>query len=53
MASGIIRCNEYFRVYYLRKRNEGMLHRKAIITLCTKLVGVISIVDSFALFLDS
>lgn len=56
MVSGIICYTKYFRVYYPRKRNKGILYRKAIITLCTKLTGVISIlsiVDSSTLFLDS
>jgi transposase len=38
MASGLMRCNEYFRAYYLKKKNEGMPHRKAMIALCNKLV---------------
>lgn len=41
MASGVMRCNEYFRAYYLKKRGEGMPHRKAMIALCNKLLRVI------------
>jgi len=41
MASGVMRCNEYFRAYYLKKKNEGMQHRKAMIALCNKLVRVL------------
>ena len=41
MAAGIIRCNPHFREYYLKKRNHGMPHRKAMIALCNKLVRVL------------
>lgn len=41
MATGLIRCNPYFRQYYLKKRKQGMPHRKAMIALCNKLVRVI------------
>ncbi len=41
MASGLVRCNEYFRAYYLKKKKEGMPHRKAMIALCNKLVRVL------------
>ncbi|MGC8779183.1 MAG: transposase, partial [Candidatus Caldatribacteriaceae bacterium] len=29
MASGVMRCNGCFRAYYLKKRKEGIPHRKA------------------------
>ncbi|MGA1847693.1 transposase, partial [Deferribacter abyssi] len=41
MASGVIKFNEYFRAYYLKKKEEGMPHRKAMIALCNKLVRVL------------
>lgn len=41
MATGLIRCNPHFREYYLKKRNQGMPHRKAMIALCNKLVRVL------------
>ena len=41
MAMGTIRSNEYFKSYYLKKRQEGMQHRKAIVALINKLVRVI------------
>ena len=41
MAMGTIRSNEYFKSYYLKKRQEGMQHRKAIVALMNKLVRVI------------
>ena len=41
MASGVIKSNDYFRVYYIKKRGEGMQHRKAMIALCNKLIRVI------------
>jgi len=41
MAMGTIRSNEYFKDYYLKKRQEGMQHRKAIVALMNKLVRVI------------
>ncbi len=41
MATGLIRCNEYFRAYYLKKKSQGMPHRKAMIALCNKLVRVL------------
>ena len=34
MASGVIKFNDYFRAYYLKKKNESMPHRKAMIALC-------------------
>jgi len=41
MATGLIRCNPQFRRYYLKKREQGMPHRKAMIALCNKLVRVL------------
>jgi len=41
MAMGLIRCNEYFKAYYDKKRKEGFCHRKAMIALCNKLLRVI------------
>ncbi|WP_223144620.1 transposase [Deferribacter autotrophicus] len=41
MASGVMKFNEYFRAYYLKKKEEGMPHRKAMIALCNKLVRVL------------
>ncbi|HBE45052.1 MAG TPA: IS110 family transposase [Deltaproteobacteria bacterium] len=41
MASGVMKFNRYFREYYLKKRQEGMQHRKAMIALCNKLLRVI------------
>jgi transposase len=41
MASGVMKFNPYFRAYYLKKRNEGMRHRKAMIALCNKLVRIL------------
>lgn len=41
MASGVMKFNGYFRGYYLKKRQEGMQHRKAMIALCNKLLRVI------------
>lgn len=38
MASGVMKFNDYFRAYYLKKRQEGMKHRKAMIALCNKLI---------------
>jgi len=41
MAYGVMKFNSYFREYYLKKRGEGMQHRKAMIALCNKLLRVI------------
>jgi transposase len=41
MASGVMKFNPYFRAYYLKKRDEGMKHRKAMIALCNKLVRIL------------
>jgi transposase len=41
MASSVMNCNGYFRNYYLKKREEGMPHRKAMIALCNKFLRVI------------
>ena len=41
MASGVMKFNDYFRVYYLKKRREGFQHRKAMIALANKLLRVI------------
>jgi len=41
MASGVMKFNEYFRAYYLKKRAQGMQHRKAMIALCNKLLRTI------------
>ncbi len=41
MAMSAIRSNEYFKDYYMKKRQEGMQHRKAIVALMNKLVRVI------------
>ncbi len=41
MATGVMRSNPYFRTYYLKKREQGMQHRKAMIALCNKLLRVI------------
>ncbi len=41
MVSSVINCNSYFRNYYLKKREEGMPHRKAMIALCNKFLRVI------------
>jgi transposase len=41
MAMGTIRTNDYFKAYYLKKRQEGMQHRKAIVALINKLIRVI------------
>ena len=41
MAMGLIRCNMFFKKYYLKKRDEGFSHRKAMIALCNKLLRVI------------
>ena len=37
MASGVMKFNPYFRVYYDKKRAQGMQHRKAMIALVNKL----------------
>ncbi len=36
-ASDVMKFNDYFRAYYLKKKSEDMLHRKAMIALCNKL----------------
>ena len=41
MAMGTIRVNDYFRAYYLKKKQEGMQHKKAIVALMNKLARVI------------
>ncbi len=41
MATGVMINNGYFRAYYLKKREQGMQHRKAMIALCNKLLRVI------------
>lgn len=41
MSMGIMKFNHYFRNYYLKKRKQGMPHRKAMIALCNKLLRVI------------
>lgn len=41
MATGVMINNEYFRAYYLKKREQGMQHRKAMIALCNKLLRVL------------
>ncbi len=38
MASGVMKFNDYFKAYYLKKRSEGMPHRKAMIALVNKLL---------------
>jgi transposase len=41
VASSLIRCNKYFKIYYDKKRKEGFCHRKAIIALCNKVIRII------------
>lgn len=41
MAMGVMKFNHYFRLYYLKKRSQGMPHRKAMIALCNKLLRII------------
>jgi len=41
MAMSVARYNDYFKDYYLKKRQEGMQHRKAMIALVNKLIRVI------------
>lgn len=41
MATGVMMHNEHFRAYYLKKKAQGMQHRKAMIALCNKLLRVI------------
>ncbi|MEC9493030.1 IS110 family transposase [Flexistipes sp.] len=41
MATGVMKFNDYFRAYYLKKKSEGMSHRKAMIALCNKLLRTI------------
>lgn len=41
MAIGVMKFNSYFRTYYLKKRTQGMPHRKAMIALCNKLLRTI------------
>lgn len=41
MASGVMKFNDYFRAYYLKKRQEGFQHRKAMIALANKLLRVV------------
>lgn len=41
MATGVMIHNDHFRAYYMKKRSQGMQHRKAMIALCNKLLRVI------------
>ncbi len=41
IAMALIRCNMFFKVYYLKKRKEGFSHRKAMIALCNKILRII------------
>uniref|UniRef100_UPI00235594B4 transposase n=1 Tax=Flexistipes sinusarabici TaxID=2352 RepID=UPI00235594B4 len=41
MATGVMKFNDYFRAYYLKKKSEGISHRKAMIALCNKLLRTI------------
>ena len=52
MASSVMRCNEYFRGYYLKKKSEGMPHRKAMIALCNKILRVIFALLKYKEFFD-
>jgi hypothetical protein len=36
-----MKFNPYFRAYCLKKRDEGMKYRKAIIALCNKLIRIL------------
>jgi len=38
MASGVIRCNPYFKAFYDKKRDENFPHRKAMVALMNKLI---------------
>lgn len=41
MASGVIKCNQHCKKYYIKKRAAGMPHRKAMIVTCNQLIRVI------------
>lgn len=41
MAVCVIRCNPYFKTYFLKKRNEGMKYKKAVIATANKLLRVL------------
>jgi len=41
MAMGVMKYTDHFRIYYDKKRAEGMQHRKAMIALCNKLLRVL------------
>jgi len=38
MATGVIRCNPFFKAYYDKKREEGFPHRKAMVALMNKII---------------
>jgi transposase len=38
MATGVIRCNPFFKDYYDKKREEGFAHRKAMVALMNKII---------------
>lgn len=41
MANSVMKFNEHFKNYYIKKREQGMPHRKAMIALCNKLVRIL------------
>jgi hypothetical protein len=53
MASGVMKFNDYFRAYYLKKRAQGSQHRKAMIALLNKLLRTFfSILSNNQLFIQ-
>lgn len=38
MASGVNRCNPYFKTYYDKKRKQGFTHRKAMVAQMNKII---------------
>ncbi len=38
MATGVIRCNPYFKAFYDKKRQQGFPHRKAMVALMNKII---------------
>jgi hypothetical protein len=41
MTIGVIRCNAFFKAYFLKRKNDGLPFRKAVLATAHKLIRTI------------